>query len=234
MKSYRPNILHLFLLLSGIARATEIQTPTGSNSVSTNHLPSGSPVSRPTLPAVTPPSPSAPPAVTSSNPSVLPTTPQLVVQQLPEIHASILLPKDWTLLPGKLLQGDVLLATREKITTDSDPWTTGLSMTIDRNGAKDSGQKASIYALGLAREAHEKAGDEASPIKESQSGEFHEVRFDFPVIGEQPLSVTEVLRANDKTGTLAVILWQSSKEEASKLHDLREQILAGIKLDPAQ
>ena len=46
--------------------------------------------------------------------------------------------------------------------------------------------------------------------------------------------MSEVLRANDTTGTLAVILWQSPKEESAKLHDLRENILAGIKLDPAQ
>ena len=46
--------------------------------------------------------------------------------------------------------------------------------------------------------------------------------------------MTEVLEANDSTGTLTVILWQSPKEEAAKLHDLREEILAGIKLDPTQ
>ena len=160
--------------------------------------------------------------------------PPLILRNLPEIHGSILLPKDWTLLPGKLQEGDVLLATREKITTENDPWTTGLSMTIDRNGAKDSAQKASDYALALAREANEKAGEEASPLKESQSGVFHEVRFDFPVEGDQPLLVTEVLRANDSTGTVAVILWQSSKEESAKLKDLKEGILAGLKLNPAQ
>jgi hypothetical protein len=146
----------------------------------------------------------------------------------------MLLPKDWTLLPGKLLEGDVLLATREKISSESDLWTTGLSMSIDRNGAKDSGQKASDYARSLAQEASEKAGEGATPIKESEAGLFHEIRFDFPVAGDQPLLVTEVLKANDKTGTLAVILWQSPKEEAQQLHDLREQVLAGIKLDPTQ
>ena len=217
-----------------MVQATEIKPPTASNAVTATPLPSVTPSSAPTSP-VTPTLPTPVPAApASSNPPVAPLLAQLVTQPLPEIHGSILLPKDWTLIPGKLLQGDVLLATREKIATESDPWTTGLSMTIDRNGAKDSGQKASLYALGLAREAHEKAGEEASPIKESQSGEFHEVRFDFPVVGDQPLLVTEVLRANDKTGTLAVILWQSSKEEATKLHDLREQILAGIRLDPTQ
>ena len=107
-------------------------------------------------------------------------------------------------------------------------------MTIDRNGAKDSGQKASVYALGLAREAHNKAGDEATPLRESQSGPFHEIRFDFPIVGEPPLLVSEVMRANDTTGTLAVILWQSPREESVALRDLREKILAGIKLDPAQ
>ena len=107
-------------------------------------------------------------------------------------------------------------------------------MTIDRNGAKDSGQKASVYALTLAREAHEKAGDEATPLKESQSGAFHEIRFDFPITSEPSLLMSEVLRANDDTGTLTVILWQSPRDEAASLNDLREKILAGIKLDPTQ
>ena len=158
----------------------------------------------------------------------------LVSHDLPEIHGKISLPKDWVLLPGKLLEGDVLLATREKITNENDPWTTGLSMTIDRNGAKDSGQKASDYALGLAREAREKAGEEATPIKESQAGSFHEIRFEFPLAADQPLQVTEVLRANDATGTLAVSLWQMPKPEAVQLQGLREAILSGLILDPKQ
>jgi hypothetical protein len=176
------------------------------------------------------PSATGTPATSPSNSS----STTLIPREIPEIHATMLLPKEWTLLPGKLLEGDVLLATREKITSESDPWATGLSMTIDRNGAKDSGQKASDYALALAHQASDKAGDEASPITESQAGPFHRIRFEFPVAGDQPLLVTEVLEANDSTGTLTVILWQSPKEEAAKLHDLREEILAGIKLDPTQ
>ena len=240
MKIHHHFLSFLALILPLTLRAVEIQPHTASSnatpiipappvaslsSTSTAISPASSPVSLPASSAK--PSPTA-----SSTPS--PTPAPLISRALPEIHATILLPKEWTLLPGKLLQGDVLLATREKITNESDPWSTGLSMTIDRNGAKDSGQKASVYALGLAREAHEKAGDEATPLKESQSGSFHEIRFDFPIPGEPPLLVSEVLRANDTTGTLAVILWQSPKEESAKLQDLRENILAGIKLDPAQ
>lgn len=209
MKS--PFLSFLAILISPLlAQATEIQPP----NLSTNASPT-------------------PQASVTSTPSPAASSP-LAPHALPEIHATMLLPKDWTLLPGKLLEGDVLLATREKISSENDPWTTGLSMTIDRNGAKDSGQKASEYALALAHEASEKAGDEASPLAQSQTGPFHQIRFDFPVVGDQPLLVTEVLEANDSTGTLAVILWQSPKEEASKLHDLREQILSGIKLDPTQ
>lgn len=168
------------------------------------------------------------------SPATLLSNSNLASREIPEIHASLLLPKDWTLLPGKLLEGEVLIATREKITSESDPWTTGLSMSIDRNGAKDSGQKASVYALALAHEANEKAGNDASAIKESQSGSFHDARFEFTVAADQPLIVTEILRANDSTGTVAVILWQSSKDEAAKLHDLKEQILASLQLDPTQ
>lgn len=185
-------------------------------------------------PVPTPASAPSPSLSATAATALLNNSPQLVSRDLPEIHATILLPPDWTLLPGKLLEGDVLLATREKITNENDPWITGLSMTIDRNGAKDSGQKASDYARSLAHEASEKAGDDATPLKESQTGSFHEIRFDFSVDADQPLLVTEVLRANDETGTLAVILWQSPKEEAAKLRSLRENILAGLKLDPAQ
>jgi hypothetical protein len=105
-------------------------------------------------------------------------------------------------------------------------------MTLDRNGAKESGQKSTEYALSLAQEAHDKAGDEASPLHESQNGPFHEIRFDFPVAGDQPLQITELLRANEKTGTLAIILWQSPKEEAVALQGLRDEILSGLHLDP--
>ena len=160
------------------------------------------------------------------------TTRALIAHDLTEIHGSISLPKEWTLLPGKLLEGDVLLATKEKISGENDPYTTGLSMTLDRNGAKDSGQKPTEYAMSLAREAHDKAGDEASPLRELQNGPFHEIRFDFPIAGDLPLQITEVLRANEKTGTLAVILWQSPKEEALALQGLRDAVLAGLTLDP--
>jgi hypothetical protein len=156
----------------------------------------------------------------------------LITHELPEIHGSIALPKEWTLLPGKLLEGDVLLATKEKIAGENDLYSTGLSMTIDRNGAKDSGQKVADYAMSLAREAREKAGEEASPLRESESGPFHEISFDFPVPGDQPLQITEVLRANEKSSTLAVILWQSPKQEAPTLQPLRDAILSSITLDP--
>ena len=94
--------------------------------------------------------------------------------------------------------------------------------------------KAGEYALGIAKEAREKAGEEASPISDSTNGSFREIRFEFPVQTDIPLQVTEVLRANDQTGTVAVILWQSTKGEAPALHDLREAVLSGIVLDPAQ
>ena len=180
--------------------------------------------------------PSASPAASvSQSPSAASTNlPVLLSHDLPEIHARIALPKDWTLLPGKLLEGGVLIATREKISGENDAWSTGLSMTIDRNGAKDSGQKASVYALGIAREAMSKVGDEASPMKESQSGPFHEIRFDFPVSGDPPLQITEVLRANDATDTLAVILWQMPQAETKSLMGLREAILTGFVLDPTK
>lgn len=213
--------------------------PRAVGAIGTNTIPIASTnVVTPSVAATLTNAPTAPP---STNPpvtnrlSTIPlasNVPTLVMHELPEIHGSISLPNDWTLLPGKLLEGDVLIATKEKISGENDPYTTGLTMTLDRNGAKESGQKATEYALSLAREAHDKAGEESSPLRESQNGPFHEIRFDFPVAGDQPLQITEVLRANDKTGTLAIILWQSPKEEAASLQGLRDAILSGLSLDP--
>jgi len=226
----------LVLVMTGVtghAIATDIAAPTSLGNRSTN---ADSGDAAPAIPTNSPtaPSPISPPPPAAATLPANSCQPPLVSHDLPEIHAKISLPKDWTLIPGKLLEGEMLLATKEKISGDTDPWTTGLSMTIDRNGAKDSGQKASEYAMGLARELNEKAGDEATPIKQSQSGVFHEISFEFPVEGDQPLQMTEVMRANDSTGTLAVILWQSPKAEALKLEPLKESILAGLKLDPNQ
>jgi len=190
---------------------------------------SPTPLTIPAVPYATPTPTTAPTNSTSPTPA---SPPALIMHELPEIHGSIALPKEWTLLPGKLLEGDVLLATKEKIAGENDLYSTGLSMTLDRNGAKDSGQKVADYAISLAREAREKAGEEASPLRESQSGPFHEISFDFPVPGDQPLQITEVLRANEKSSTLAVILWQSPKQEAPTLQPLRDAILSSITLDP--
>ena len=159
---------------------------------------------------------------------------KLVPRAIPEIHATICIPEDWALVQGSLLDGGVLLATKEKIASEADTWSTGLSMSIDRNGAKDSDQKASVYALAMAREALEKAGEEASPLRESQEGAFHNIRFYFPVQGDQSLMVTEEMRANDSTGTVAVILWQMPKDETGSLEALKDSILTSLKLDPAQ
>ena len=171
---------------------------------------------------------------TNQSKSQPPGLPALITHDLPEIHGSISLPKDWTLLPGKLLEGDVLLATKEKISSENDPYGTGLSMTLDRNGAADSGLKVTDYARSIANQAREKAGEEASSLTESQNGQFHDIRFDFTVAGDQPLKITEVLRSNEKTGTLAVILWQAPDGEFQGLMPLRDAILSGLILDPTR
>lgn len=169
------------------------------------------------------------------SPSPTPTRgPSLTMHEVPGIRAKVPVPEGWTFLPGKPLEGDVLLVVKEKIRDENDPWTTGFSMTVDRNGAADSGLKPGEYALGIAREAREKAGDEASAITESTNGVFREIRFDFPVQGDAPLMVTEILRANERTGTVAVILWQAPRDESASLRSFRDAVLSGITLDPAQ
>jgi hypothetical protein len=219
-----PHHLTILAMLSVVAARTSLNAAS----------PSSSPSPAPSVQtAITAPTPTNPAKTSAPTPTPSPTKESLVTREIPDIRGKISLPAGWTFLPGKLLEGDVLLAVREKITGENDPWTTGLSMTIDRNGAKDSGMKAGEYALGIAKEAREKAGEEASPLSDSNNGSFREIRFEFPVQAEPPLQVTEVLRANDQTGTVAVILWQTPKAESDTLRELRETVLSGLVLDPA-
>ena len=121
------------------------------------NLGAATPSPSPTTPTAAP-APTNSPTTLSSSPTATPVKEALTTRDIPGIRGKISIPADWTFLPGKLLEGDVLLAVKEKISGENDPWATGLSMTIDRNGAKDSGMKAGDYALNIAREAREKAG----------------------------------------------------------------------------
>jgi len=208
--------------------ACGVETLLPSPSPLASATPATSPTANPiSSPAMTP-SPSA-----SPSPDKATTKSALIPHDIPGIKGKIAIPGDWTYLPGKLLEGDVLLAVREKISDENDQWSTGLTMTLDKNGAADSGMKAGDYAMGIACEAREKAGEESSPITESTNGVFRDIRFEFPIQGDTPLVVTELLRANEKTGTVAVILWQSPKAEGQTLRPLRDLVLTGITLDPA-
>ena len=211
--------------------ATGADTPRGSAPVGGKSPTPISSLSEAATKAASKPSP-APADSAASNSAQTPgnpATPGLVAHELSDIQGTISIPKDWTLITGKLLEGDVLVASREKIATAEDPWTTGLTMTVDRNGAKDSGQPAGEYALGMATEAREKAGDEAGEIKETRNGKVREFRFEYPVALDTPILVTEVLRADEESGFLTVILWQSPKQEAASLKDLRDSILTSIR-----
>jgi len=183
--------------------------PAASRPPSATPSPAASPTPSPLSSPIVSLSPSGSASPEKANPKSA-----LVPHDIPGIKGKIAIPGDWTFLPGKLLEGDVLLAVREKISGENDQWSTGLTMTLDKNGAADSGMKAGDYAMGIAREAREKAGEESSPIAESTNGVFRDIRFEFTVQGDTPLEVTELLRANEKTGTVAVILWQSPKGEA--------------------
>lgn len=207
-------------------------TPTPSPSPTATLSPAPILSSTTTSATINSPSPSTSPSASpSTNPAPARTAPAMVTKEIPGIRGSLTLPADWTYLPGKVLEGDVILAVREKIKDENDSWTTGMSMTLDRNGASDSGMKPSEYALGIASEAHEKAGEEASPISQTTKGAVREIRFEFPIASDPPIAVTEILRANDTTGTVAIILWQCPREEAVSLRPLRDAMLSGLILE---
>lgn len=215
----------VFALLPGFALPTVAASGTPPPETALSGLAAPSPSPGTNSPS---PSPAVLPRSTESVPTD-PGMPPLAAREIPEIHGSISLPKDWSLVMGKLLEGGVLIASREKIASENDSWTTGLTLTVDSNGAGESGQPVGDYALGLAREAREKIGDDATEISETRHDKVREFRFEYPLPGDVPLRVTEVLRADEANGVMTVILWQAPSGETDRIKPLREAILSSIR-----
>lgn len=145
-------------------------------------------------------------------------------KKLPEIKGAILLPDGWHFksVKGKGTSGAYFFS-KEKI-GKSGSYQTGLSLNYQTNITQKTGLKASVYANQYMNAA-------ASKIKlidpsSTNSGPFHAVKFkqSRPSTNfEKTTFVQHLCIANDKTGTVYLILFEAPQdnwESASKISDI--------------
>jgi hypothetical protein len=92
--------------------------------------------------------------------------------------------------------------------------------------------KPSEYANDLLTSAQDE-GDSAK-LEKTEEGPLQCLRIEYTIESDEGnIKVINLAKANDGTGTLYFATWQSPEKEESQLKELREAVLASIKLDPS-
>lgn len=146
----------------------------------------------------------------------------LAARKLDSIGAAISLPAGWK-LTEEVDDGVVV------VRNEGDSPAFSITMTPDIPGR--AGMKPSEYAAELLAFAT----DEGGQITKLHDSAFLKLRvtYSFDSDGDR-VSVTDMVAANDKTGTLYFLAWQVAESKARQYEPLRDAILASLQLDPAK
>jgi len=146
---------------------------------------------------------------------------------LEAIKGSVFVPEGWFFKEHTEDGVSVYEVTREKVETDNDTFQAGLILTATPKIPDRASMKPSEYAEQLLT-----ASQDTPPAK-SQEGPLQCLRSEYTIESDQGnIKTVSIAKANDKTGTLYFITWQSPAGEEDKMKELRERILGSLKLDP--
>ncbi len=152
-------------------------------------------------------------------------------ETLPAIKATLQLPEGWHLKEETEDGVAVYQITREKLESSNDSFTDELILSATPKVPERAGMKPSEYASELLASALEEGGKE---LQKSEEGAIKSFRTEYTIESEQgKMLVINIAKANDTTGTLYFLTWQSLASEPAALADQREKILSSLKLDPA-
>ncbi|GAB4178835.1 MAG: hypothetical protein Fur0032_19450 [Terrimicrobiaceae bacterium] len=144
----------------------------------------------------------------------------LAKRELATMGAAISLPSAWVLIE-EFEDGVVVLR------NEGDSPAFSITMTPDipaRTGMKPSEYGAELLAF---------AAEEGAQISRVQDGSFQKFRvtYSFDTDGDKTC-VTDMVVANNSTGTLYFIAWQVPELKARQYEPLRDAILASLQFDP--
>jgi hypothetical protein len=158
--------------------------------------------------------------------------PALKEQALPAIKAKILLPDGWFMKEESEDGVTVYQISREKAESEGDVFNAGLILSVTTKIPDRAAMKPSEYARDLLSSAQDE-GDDAK-LEKTEEGPLQCLRVEYTIESDQGnIKVITLAKANDNTGTLYFATWQSPEKEEPQLKDLREAVLASIKLDPS-
>jgi hypothetical protein len=158
--------------------------------------------------------------------------PALKEQALPEVKAKMLLPDGWYMKEESEDGVTVYQISREKAEAEGDTFTAGLILSVTTKVPDRASMKPSEYANDLLTSAQDE-GDSVK-MEKTEEGPLQCLRVEYTIESDEGnIKVINLAKANDGTGTLYFATWQSPEKEEPQLKELREAVLASIKLDPS-
>lgn len=155
--------------------------------------------------------------------------PELEEKPLPEIKASIAVPKDWFVKIDK--EEDVVIYQFSREKPGDGAFATGLILTVTPKVPERTEMKPSQYGIEMISATLDEGAPKIEPVKE---GALESYRASHQIESETGnVDMINIAKANDATGTLYFLTWQAPVAEEASIKDLREKILSSLTLDPA-
>ncbi len=149
---------------------------------------------------------------------------------LSAIKASVELPEGWHMREQNDEGAVVYQFTRENVQNDTDPFTVGVILSVTTKIPERNEMKPSAYAADILATTQE---DGAAPMKGMTDGAWQVFRANYQIESDSgTVNIVNLAKANDTTGTLYFLTWQSPASEEEKIAPLREKLLASLKFDP--
>jgi hypothetical protein len=157
--------------------------------------------------------------------------PALTDTPLPAIKGSVRIPQGWFVKEESTDGTFVYQITREKVESDTDPFTAGLILSVTTKVPDRANVKPSEYATELLSSTQE---DGSNELKKSTDGPWQIFRTDYQIDADTgAIHMANYAKANDQSGTIYFVTWQSPTGEEDKLAPVREAILSSFKFDPS-
>lgn len=154
-------------------------------------------------------------------------------QELTAIRGSLLIPEGWFFQEMSEEGVVTYQVMREKPAEDySGGFVAGFTLTVTPNVPERAEESASAYAADLLPSSPDEPG--GKELQKSKENGLIVFRTEYVIEGEsENIRVLNLAKANDTTGTLYFLMWQSPENEEADLKEIRKKILSSVVIDSA-
>lgn len=146
-------------------------------------------------------------------------------KELPSIKASLDLPEGWQVKEEG--EDGVFVFQIGREDPEGGASTAGFNLTVTTKVPERANMKASEYAKDLL------VSSELDKVEMVEDGPWKCFSTEYQIEGDGGnVEVASLAKANDQTGTLYFLSWQSRESEKTEMDPVREKIFSSLKLDP--